>query len=294
MDEQPVSSASIFTLLLGVLLLVMISFFRKNTSQGQQAADELRDEILFRQPECSYLGDCPICCLPLPIDGETNMSQSCCSKIICYGCMYADKLRQERENKQAACPFCRTPVPKTQEEALKNEMKRVEKNDPIGLRMVAMKLYRKFDYDGAFKNYMKAAEQGDVDAHYNLSVMFYEGHGVEKDKKKELHHLEEAAIGGHPWARYNLAHHEELNGRYDRAVKHYIIAATLGDDSAIKSLRGCYKDKLVCKEDFAAALRAHQAAVDATKSPQREAAANYAANYWMNEMNSLSINATGG
>jgi hypothetical protein len=29
----------------------------------------------------------------------------------------------------------------------------------------------------------------------------------------------------------------------------------------------------VDKEDFAAALRAHQAAVDATKSPQREVAA---------------------
>jgi len=29
----------------------------------------------------------------------------------------------------------------------------------------------------------------------------------------------------------------------------------------------------VSKDDFAAALRAHQAAVDATKSPQREAAA---------------------
>ena len=28
----------------------------------------LLDEILFKQPECSYLGDCPICCLPLPID----------------------------------------------------------------------------------------------------------------------------------------------------------------------------------------------------------------------------------
>ena len=34
----------------------------------------------------------------------------------------------------------------------------------------------------------------------------------------------------------------------------------------------CYMNGNVSKEDFAAALRAHQAAVDATKSPQREAA----------------------
>ena len=32
-----------------------------------------------------------------------------------------------------------------------------------------------------------------------------------------------------------------------------------------------YADGYVSKEDFAAALRAHQAAVDATKSPRREA-----------------------
>ncbi len=33
-----------------------------------------------------------------------------------------------------------------------------------------------------------------------------------------------------------------------------------------------YKDGDISKEEFAAALRAHQAAVDTTKSPQREAA----------------------
>ena len=36
-----------------------------------------------------------------------------------------------------------------------------------------------------------------------------------------------------------------------------------------------YKDGLVDKEDLAAALRAHKAAVDETKSPQREEADVY-------------------
>ena len=39
---------------------------------------------------------------------------------------------------------------------------------------------------------------------YNLSLMYRDGQGVEKDKKKELYHLEEAAIGGHPDVRHNL------------------------------------------------------------------------------------------
>jgi len=33
---------------------------------------ELRDEILFRQPESTHDGDCPICFLPLPVDGKKS------------------------------------------------------------------------------------------------------------------------------------------------------------------------------------------------------------------------------
>ena len=51
-----------------------------------------------------------------------------------------------------------------------------------------------------------------------------------------------------------------------------IIAASLGLDVSLKLLKGFYGYGQVSKEDFAAILRAHQAAVDATKSPQREVA----------------------
>jgi TPR repeat protein len=110
-------------------------------------------------------------------------------------------------------------------------------------------------------------------AHYNLSVIYRKGEGVEKDEKKEIYHLEEAAIAGHPIARCTLAMNEGRNKRYERAVKHWIIAANLGCDDSVKKLKQFYVHGKVSKEDFAAALRAHQAAVDAMKSPQREAAA---------------------
>jgi hypothetical protein len=39
----------------------------------------------------------------------------------------------------------------------------------------------------------------------------------------------------------------------------------------LNALKSCYKyGIIISKEDFAAALRGHQAAMDATKSPQRE------------------------
>jgi hypothetical protein len=62
------------------------------------------------------------------------------------------------------------------------------------------------------------------------------------------------------------------NNMIDRAVKHLVIAANLGYDKSIQAMNQCYVQGDVNKEEFAAALRAHQAAVDATKRPQREEA----------------------
>ena len=238
----------------------------------KERAAELRDDILFRQPESSHHGDCPICFLPLPIDMKKSRLYACCSKLVCNGCEHANILRELNKKLHPQCPFCRHPAPKTEAEADKNNMKRIAVNDPFALREMGVRCYRDGDFQGAFEYLTKAAELGDVEAHHHLSILYRNGQGVEKDKKKETYHEETAAIGGHPKARHNLACYEGRNDRIDRAVKHLIIAANLGYDDSIQELKKCYAHGLVSKEDFAAALRAHQAAVDATKSPQREAA----------------------
>ena len=76
----------------------------------KEPAAELRDEMLFRQPECTHLGDCPICCLPNPLGLQKSALYSCCGKRICQGCLYADIARQRTENMRLACPFCRLPI----------------------------------------------------------------------------------------------------------------------------------------------------------------------------------------
>lgn len=58
----------------------------------------------------------------------------------------------------------------------------------------------------------------------------------------------------------------------DKAVKHWTIAAELGSNSALEMVKSCYMKGLVSKDIFAVTLRAHQAKVDARKSPMREAA----------------------
>jgi len=154
-------------------------------------------------------------------------------------------------------------------------MKRIEANDPVAMREQGSECYNKGDHSSAFEYFAKAAKFGDIEAHYNLSCCYRLGHGVEKDEKKELFHLEEAAIGGHPSARYNLGLHEGRNGRIERAIKHWMVAANLGDDDSIMVLKEQYAEGRISKENFAASLRAHQAAVDETKTPQREVAEEY-------------------
>jgi tetratricopeptide (TPR) repeat protein len=232
---------------------------------------ELRDELLFKQPESTHLGDCPICFIPIPLDEETRQNSAyypCCSKTVCLGCVYASRI-QGAEQK---CPFCRKPCPKDSGEAELMMKKRIAANDPVAIREVAIQCLDEGNFRDAFRYAKQAADGGDMEAHLQLGVMYMEGKGVEADLKKAIYHLEEAAIGGHPTARLNLGLMEGRQGRHERAMKHFIIAANQGENIALEKLKVGYVNGHVSKDDFAAALRAYQRAVDATKSPQREAA----------------------
>jgi len=238
-------------------------------------AAELRDELLFKQPESSHLGDCPICCLPLSLDTKKSMMQACCNKVICNGCHHANDLRIDEGKLQHKCSFCREPTPSTEEDCEKYQRKRIEANDPVAMRQKGIRQKIRGNYSSAVEWYAKAARLGDADSHFRLAGLYNNGLGVEKDREKEIHHLEEAAIGGHPIARYSLGYIEGNNGNAERAKKHWNIAATQGNDLSIGMLMNIFKGGLVSKDELAAALRAHQAAVDATKSPQRKAAEQY-------------------
>lgn len=236
---------------------------------------ELRDRDLFKQPDGTDLGDCQICCLPLPIDPSKSTLMSCCSKYICNGCHYANRKREKEAGLKNRCPYCRESKTKSEEEGLKRIMERVKKNDAVALRFMGNIRLDKRDYNGAFEYLTSAAALGDALAHFDLSFLYAEGEGIEKDKDKEVYHLEEAAIGGHPPARHNLAVVELKNSRFERAKKHLIIAANLGCNESLQELRQLYADGHASKEEYADALRACQAAVVATKSSEREEAERY-------------------
>ena len=159
-----------------------------------------------------------------------------------------------------------------EEESKKRRMKRIEADDPVAIRQEGFEQYKKGDYKSSFKYYAKAAELGDADAHCKLACLYLEGQGVVKDSGKAMYHLEEAAIAGHTGARNGLGCEEWNKGNVKRAARHWVIAVKQGKENSIESLMEAFKRGLVEKEDLTAALRAHQAAVGAAKSPQREAA----------------------
>ena len=247
----------------------------KHKRDCKERAAELKDKILFKQPEGSHMDDCPICFLPIPLQNDLSRMTVCCSKKICMGCTYFNAIRERKENLPHKCPFCRQRSPESAEESLKILKDRAAIKCPVAMRQVGNLHYQDGDFPTAVDFYTRAAEKDDAVAHKMLGEMYNHGKGVERNLSKAIYHTEKSAIAGHPVARNNLGAIELNHGRYDRAVKHWMIAAKAGYDEALENIKKSFKHGLVSKDDFAAALRSHQDAVDATKSPQREEAAEF-------------------
>lgn len=236
------------------------------------AVEHTTDKVLFQQPEATELGDCPICMIPLPTNDEEDIVMyNCCSTIVCGGCNYAHQVVTPWSLR--SCPFCRKLMPETEEGCYQLRMKRVEMNDPMALFQEGQIRRLREEFLVGFELLTKAAALGSAGAHLSLADMYQYGEGVDKDEGKKVYHLEQAAIRGHPHARYKLACEEANNrGNFDRAVRHLIIAAKQGENNSMTALIFIFKrkKKLVSKDDLAETLRAHKAAVDAVKSEQRE------------------------
>jgi len=243
----------------------------KHKKACKKRAAELRDEILFKQPETTHEGECPICCIPHSLDVSKGTMMPCCSKTICNGCYFAMGYHTQ-------CPYCRLPVPGTVAETggetliQQYRKKRLEANDDIAIRQLGTQLLGKGDYIGACEQWKKAAEMGNSRAHYELAVMYGRGRGVEEDSEKEKYHLEEAAIGGNPKARHYLGHYEYSHGNRDRAMEHWIIAAKQGYDESMKTVNEYFSRGVVPLGIYMNTFRGYEAAINATKSPQREKA----------------------
>ena len=246
----------------------------KHKKQCEKRVAELHDEALFKEPPPQY-GDCPICFLRLPTMDSGIRYMTCCGKMICSGCFHAP-VYDNHGNIIAdeKCPFCRTPVPTTHEEANKRLKKRMEIGDADAFCMMGSYNFRGLnglpqDSAKAVELWRKAGKVG----YNNIGFAYDDGDGVEMDKKMASHYYELAAMEGVVTARHNLGVIEYDAGNYDRALKHFVIAVRGGCPRSVKGIQQLYMDGHATKDHYANALRSHQANLNEIQSDQRDKAA---------------------
>ena len=238
----------------------------------KQRAAELKDKRLYSQgverPEGAF---CPICALPIPIPMlEHSVNMACCMKRVCHGCYVAAEKRGMLD-----CLFCRTPRPDNNGDALAMIQARVEKKDPAAIYKLGDSYFRgdlglQKDLQRAVGLWEEAAEVGSVDALHNLGVLYDFGDGVQKDEAKTVQFWIKAAMQGHVESRFNLGCFEGKKGNYDRAVRHWLISAKMGDKDSIENIKTTFMAGFATKEQYAEALRGYQDAVEETKSHDRD------------------------
>ncbi|EJK67449.1 hypothetical protein THAOC_11512 [Thalassiosira oceanica] len=240
----------------------------------KQRAAELEDERLYNQGHERPEGDsCPICALPIPPSvNEHSGFNACCMKRICLGCNLAAKKRG-----MAGCPFCRTPSPENEADVLVMVTARVEKKDPAAINFLGEQYCfgnfgLQMDMQRAVGLWTDAAELGSVEALFNLGTTYYFGKGVGNDETKAVEFYKKAAMKGNIGSRYQLGWIEGQRGNDDRAARHLVISAKMGDKDSVETIQNLFRDGIVTKEQYAEALKGYQDALKEMKSHDRDEA----------------------
>ena len=240
----------------------------------KKRAEELKDERLYSEGHERMEDDfCPICTLPIPLPMHKHSAFAVCfMKMICKGCHFAAKKRGMRD-----CPFCRTRYANNDADLLAMVQARVAKKDPAAINHLGDKyclgsLGLRKDMRRAVELWTEAAELGSIEALCHLGVTYCEGKCVQQDMAKAAEFFKRAAMQGHVEGRHNLCTIEGLKGKWDRAVRHYIISSKTGLPQSLEAIKKLFMRGLATKEQYAEALKGYQDAEEEMKSHDRDEA----------------------
>ena len=234
------------------------------------------DEELFKQPPQKE--DCLICFLQMPsMWNGGHKYKSCCGKVICSGCIHANRLMMKGNT---LCPFCRTPNLTSNEDRNERYYARIAAGDAeavfnYGVFYASGKHGYPKDCAKALELYARAGKLGCAIGYHNIGNAYLHGNGVQRDKKKAKYYWELAAMGGDGMARHNLGLYEKKHGNMDRALKHFMISARVGHGKSLKEIKQLYTDEFATKDDYSKALRSYQECLDEIRSDQRDKAAAF-------------------
>ena len=140
---------------------------------------KIQQEKLFKQPPQKE--DCPICFIPLPPLQSGVRYKTCCGKVICCGCIFANSTMNRKKNGLVLCPFCRTPTPPNPIMSLGMSLERMKVKDPAAIYSFGC-LYAEGRYEEyphpqnilkAIELWRLAAKLGHNGAYYNIGAYYY-------------------------------------------------------------------------------------------------------------------------
>ena len=126
--------------------------------------------------------------------------------------------------------------------------------------------YHAGNFKLASEEFLKAAEQGDATAQFNLGVMYDKGGGVTRDYAEAVRWYRRAAAQGHARAQFNLglkyAKGEGVTRNYAEAVRWYRRAAEQGNARAQSNLGAMYAKGEGVTRNYAEAVRWYRRAAE--------------------------------
>jgi len=116
-----------------------------------------------------------------------------------------------------------------------------------------------------FKDTLPMAQSGDLDAQYNVAIMYETGDGTKKDSKEAVKWLQKAAEQGHALSRFKLGmmylNGDSVRQDYFLAAKYFRLAATFNKNpDAQYRLGELYFNGRGVEHDYAKAIRYYTAA----------------------------------
>lgn len=130
--------------------------------------------------------------------------------------------------------------------------------------VAGMTAFARGDYQAALAEWRPLAEQGEVEAQFDLGVLYDGGLGIKQDRTQAAHWYRQAAEQGHAKAQFNLAvlYANGLGVDKDmaEAVRWYQQAAARGQPEAQFNLAGLYQDGVGVFQNYATAAHWYQLA----------------------------------
>jgi hypothetical protein len=160
-------------------------------------------------------------------------------------------------------------VNKTDDERVQELMKRVEVNDAGAMTVLGSNYYHgQLGLQHDWARAMELWKQAGILGSHALGNMYHEG----GNSKKEKFHYEAAAMAGHEVARLNLGAIEMKSRNSQRAVKHWTIAASTGNHTAMKNILIAYNQGHgISRHEIDLTLTAYNNACAEMRSKARDA-----------------------